>query len=115
MRDREFVNRFCAFQILDLDEYRDMDEFLARSLRKMNREVDSLPALSEQFRTTLTNNFQFVRQARFPQTRAGSDEYRSVLNASLWDVMSTGLSHVTHPDTCRGTRATRSEMHSIGC
>ena len=29
MRDREFVNRFCAFQILDLEDYRDMDEFLA--------------------------------------------------------------------------------------
>jgi len=29
-RDREFVNRFCAFRLLlSLDVYRDMDEFLA--------------------------------------------------------------------------------------
>ncbi len=37
MRDREFVNRFCAFHLLPLDDYRgDMDEFLAQGLRKMN-------------------------------------------------------------------------------
>jgi hypothetical protein len=37
MRDREFVNRFCAFQLLPIDEYRgDMDGFLAQALKKMN-------------------------------------------------------------------------------
>ena len=37
MRDREFVNRFCAFQLLPLDDYRgDMDDFLARALKYMN-------------------------------------------------------------------------------
>lgn len=92
MRDREFVNRFCAFQVLDLDEYRDMDEFLARSLRKLNRDADSLPALAEQFRTTLANNFELFGKHAF-RKHAPDDEYRSVLNASLWDVMSTGLSH----------------------
>ncbi len=91
MRDREFVNRFCAFQILKLDEYRDMDEFLARSLRKMNREEESLPVLSDQFRTALANNFHFFGKHAF-RKHAREDEYRSVLNASLWDVMSTGLS-----------------------
>ena len=35
MRDREFINRFCAFQLLGLDEYRgDMDDFLAECLRR---------------------------------------------------------------------------------
>ena len=33
MRDREFVNRFCAFQLLGLDRYRgDMDDYLATCL-----------------------------------------------------------------------------------
>src|SRR5882672_3621412 len=36
MRDREFVNRFCAFQVLPIGDYRDMDEFLATALTKMN-------------------------------------------------------------------------------
>lgn len=91
MRDREFVNRFCAFQILDLDKYKDMDKFLAESLIKMNKEPELLPTLSSQFRTTLANNFHlFGRYAFRRHTR--NQSVRGVLNASLWDVMSTGLS-----------------------
>ncbi len=91
MRDREFVNRFCAFQILALDEYRDMDDFLANALRKMNAEPELLPALSTQFKTTLANNFHLFGKHAF-RKHAQGQEYRNVLNASLWDVMSTGLS-----------------------
>ena len=59
MRDREFVNRFCAFQLLSLDEYRgDMDDFLAQALKKMNKLGDeALEKLSSEFRTSLANNF----------------------------------------------------------
>lgn len=91
MRDREFVNRFCAFQILALDDYRDMDDFLAKALRKMNSEVVSLPAVSKQFRTTLDNNLRLFGRHAF-RKHSPSQKYRNVLNASLWDVMSTGLS-----------------------
>ena len=94
MRDREFVNRFCAFQILDLTGYRgDMDEFLAKCLDEMNRPSKSdLCRLSDQFRRGLSNNrLLFDRNAfrkHLPQqNRCG------ILNASLWDVMCTGLSH----------------------
>ena len=38
MRDREFVNRFCAFRLLGAEQYREMDDFLAASLKKMNDE-----------------------------------------------------------------------------
>ena len=57
MRDREFVNRFCAFQILDIDQYRgDMDEFLAKCLRLMNdMDDDGLLRLSAEFRRSLGN------------------------------------------------------------
>ena len=48
MRDREFINRFCAFQILRLEDYRDMDDFLASCLKKMNSEPALLLPLSEQ-------------------------------------------------------------------
>ena len=95
MRDREFVNRFCAFQTLPVDEYRNMDDFLARSLKKMNAKPESLPMLSEQFKTTLSNNLTLFGKHAFRKQVPGQD-YRSVLNASLWDVMSTGLSR--YPD-----------------
>lgn len=94
MRDREFVNRFCAFHLLPLDQYRgDMDEFLAFGLKNMNllRE-DVLQKLSSQFRTSLNNNYFVFGRHAFRKYNEGQD-YRSVINASLWDVMSTGLSH----------------------
>ncbi|MEA3546001.1 MAG: DUF262 domain-containing protein [Thermodesulfobacteriota bacterium] len=97
MRDREFVNRFCAFQLLPLEEYRgDMDEFLAQGLQLMNTlSVEEIQTLSTQFQTSMVNNFEvFGRHAFRKHTRA--ENGRSVLNASLWDVMSTGLS--SHPE-----------------
>ena len=92
MRDREFVNRFCAFQILDLDEYRDMDDFLANCLHRMNKMKESkLSKLSIEFHRSLANNFMLFEEHAFRRHKLGQ-ERRSVLNASLWDVMSTGLS-----------------------
>ena len=93
MRDREFVNRFCAFRTLDLDDYRgDMDEFLANCLTKMNKADDAdLVRLSEEFRRGLKNNLELFNRHAFRKYQPGQ-ERRSVINASLWDVMSTGLS-----------------------
>lgn len=92
MRDRELVNRFCAFKLLDLDDYRgDMDAFLAKGLIKMNNlGTEALQKLSAQFRTSLRNNFKVFGRHAFRKHTRGQDG-RSVLNASLWDVMSTGL------------------------
>ena len=94
MRDREFVNRFCGFKILDLNEYKgDMDEFLAECLRKMNGfSDDKLASLSNEFRTGLSNNFLLFDQHAFRRHKRNQKQ-RTVLNASFWDVMSTGLSN----------------------
>ncbi len=92
MRDREFVNRFCAFQLLPLDDYRDMDEFLATALTKMNKFPPAqLAQLSLEFRSGLMNNYAVFEKHSFRKHATGQTS-RSVLNASLWDVMSTGLS-----------------------
>jgi hypothetical protein len=93
MRDREFVNRFCAFQILPLDEYRgDMDEFLARALIKMGGlSTEEFDVLEKDFRTGMTNNYVVFGKQAFRKHQS-PDAARNVLNASLWDVMSTGLS-----------------------
>ena len=93
MRDREFINRFCAFQIFDLTSYRgDMDQFLAECLIKMNDFDDiALEILSTQFRRALKNNIIVFGKHAFRQHEP-RQHHRSVLNASLWDVMSTGLS-----------------------
>jgi len=93
MRDREFVNRFCAFQLLGTEAYRgDMDLFLAESLSRMNRMSESeLETLSEEHRRSLKNNLTIFGRHAF-RKRTWPPHRRSVINASLWDVMSTGLS-----------------------
>ena len=93
MRDREFVNRFCAFRVLGVDEYRgDMDQYLATCLRRMNRMANpDLDALATDFRLGLANNRLLFGKHAF-RKHVPSQNSRSVLNASLWDVMSTGLS-----------------------
>ena len=96
MRDREFINRFCAFQILDLDDYREMDDFLASCLKKMNAEPELLRSISEQLETALDNNLYLFGKHSFRKHEPGQD-YRNVINASLWDVMSTGLSRYPRP------------------
>lgn len=98
MRDREFINRFCAFQLFPLDQYRgEMDEFLADALIKMNQlDEKVLDELSSQFRTALNNNFCVFGRHAFRKRPRGQED-RSVINASLWDVMTTGLSCIdTH-------------------
>lgn len=96
MRDREFVNRFCAFQILAIDDFKgDMDAFLAKVLKRMNRVGEEyLRDLSRQFRLGLANNLELFGKHSFRKHTEGKDK-RSPLNASLWDVMSTRLSR--HP------------------
>ena len=93
MRDRELVNRFCAFQILPLAEYNgDMDKFLAQCLRRMNKmSEDDLRHLGEVFRRSLANNYGLFGRHSF-RKHVREQDRRVVLNASLWDVMSTGLS-----------------------
>ena len=98
MRDRELVNRFFAFRLLDLDEYRgDMDDFLAKSLRKMNRmSPDVLSRLSDDFQRSMSNNILLFERHAFRKSiirwHETGETYRSMINASIWDVLSTGLS-----------------------
>ena len=96
MRDREFVNRFCAFQVLGFRQYRgDMDQFLADSLRKMNRMDDrNIKSVRQALHMSLRNNYNIFGKHAFRKQRRGVGR-RSVINAALWDVMSTGLSHYT--------------------
>jgi len=91
MRDREFVNRFCAFSIIPLDDYREMDDFLASALKTMNgMKRAELEKLSGQLERSLRNNLEVFGRHAFRKHTSGQDN-RSVINASLWDVMSVGL------------------------
>ncbi len=94
MRDREFVNRFCAFQIIPIEKYSaDIDTFLADALEQINKyDAPQIEQLSNEFRLGLENNTLVFGEHAFRKHTPG--QYgRNVINASLWDVMSTGFSH----------------------
>jgi hypothetical protein len=96
MRDREFVNRFCAFQLLPIEKYKDMDDWLAMALKEMNSlDFASLLKLSKDFRASLQNNFMLFEHQAFRKHYFGQNN-RGVLNASLWDVMTTGLTQYSN-------------------
>lgn len=89
MRDREFINRFCAFHVVGFEEYKGMDEFLAEALQRMNAQPEILTNLSLQFRTSMRNNVMVFGGNAF--RKPASEGQSSMINAALWDVMSTGL------------------------
>ena len=90
MRDREAVNRFCAFSILGAEGYHgDMDEFLAEALRRMNHpgNKEKLDGLRKKFERSLRSNKQLFGKHAFRKSLAEENPYsRTTLNISLFDV-----------------------------
>lgn len=114
MRDREFVNRFCSFSTLPLSSYRgDMDSFLANGLLKMNTMSEfDLINLAERFKTGLKNNFIVFKQHAF-RKHTSPEDGRSVINASLWDVMSTELSNYSEADVEARAENIRKKFYAL--
>jgi hypothetical protein len=114
MRDREFVNRYCAFRLLPVEDYKgDMDAWLAGALTKMNRmDASSLEVLSNEFRTALSNNLRLFGAQAFRKHQPGQDR-RGILNASLWDVMITGLAAFPPEVVDAGSQELRKRFYSL--
>lgn len=115
MRDREFINRFCGFKLLPLDDYRgDMDLFLSETLQYMNAlDPKELDALSIQLRTALLNNYNLFGRHAFRKHTSGGDGRRGFINASLWDVMTTGLAVYDQESIARNRRSLLARYYSL--
>ncbi len=92
MQDREFVNRFCSFELLALESYKgDMDDWLARGLKRIADATEAeRRCLSEVFQRGLRNNFRVFGKHAFRKHRS-ANQSRSIINASLFDVMTIEL------------------------
>lgn len=92
MRDREAINRFCAFRILGLDAYRGgMDDYLAEALRRVNGMPEAeVGLLRYAFTLSMANNLVVFEEHAFRKHQRGARR-RSVINMSLFDVESVGL------------------------
>lgn len=107
MRDREAVNRFAAFHVLGHAAYEngDMDEFLARAIERLNsRDGDWLERLDRRFVLSMRNNQAIFERHAFRKSLAWNQESRSVINISLFDVMSTMLSVIPQATVDRRVR-----------
>ena len=91
MRDREAINRFCAFQIKGWQSYKsaDMDGFLADALERMNK-MDAVQRedLRARFECSMANNSALFGVHAFRKSLVQGEGDRFVLNIALFDVCS---------------------------
>jgi len=98
MRDREAINRFCAFKLLGVNQYKgDMDSFLAKCLEKMNEiNEEELKSLFKAFHQAMESNYLLFKKHAFRKSLSSDKENadRSVINIALFDVCSVILSDI---------------------
>lgn len=113
MQDREFVNRFCSFSLLPFDTYKgDMDDWLARGLvRLMKLSESDREALSAKFRRGLSNNLLVFKRHAFRKHRL-TGQARSILNASLFDVMMFEMSQLDQEQVAARAEALREAFYA---
>jgi hypothetical protein len=91
MRDREAINRFCAFTLLGRASYTtgDMDSFLAAGLMRLAALTDSQRIeLRAAFDRTMLLNLSLFGEHAFRKSLASLEPFpsRSVINISLFEV-----------------------------
>ncbi|MEQ1865136.1 MAG: DUF262 domain-containing protein [Micropepsaceae bacterium] len=103
MRDREAINRFCAFDLLEWSLYTngDMDGYLGQALKLMNsKPATFLQSVRQLFDKSMRNNYTLFGRHAFRKSILGLQgtdherHARSVINIALFDVCSVNLSRV---------------------
>jgi hypothetical protein len=97
MRDREAINRFCAFSLLSWESYTtgDMDSFLALGLKRLAElSVEERANLRREFDAAMSLSARLFGQHAFRKSLASeySNAPRSVINISLFEVSAVILS-----------------------
>jgi hypothetical protein len=97
MRDREAINRFCAFKLLGHRSYTsgDMDDFLGRGLTKLAAlGDDDRQKLLQSFTDSMRLNRKLFKNHAFRKSLvSATPSARSVINISLFEVCSVLLSN----------------------
>lgn len=102
MRDREAINRYCAFYLLGWSKYPagDMDGFLGQALDEMNTlSARKLNRLREQFDQSMELNQELFGRHAFRKSLSENSQEanRSVLNIALFDVFSVIFARMQPP------------------
>lgn len=106
MRDRELINRFCAFRLLGPEKYKGyMDDFLADCLVFMNgMSKKNLENLASEFEQSMNNVRTVFGKNAFRKHNTLSAG-RSVINASLFDIFSVAVTSIS-PATVKDNKET---------
>ena len=99
MRDREAINRFAGFRVLGWKSYNkgDMDDFLARTIERLNDfEESRLATLENEFSASMEQNYQLFYRHSFRKSLKKEKMWagRSVINIALFDVLSWAFSKI---------------------
>ena len=97
MRDREAINRFGAFHVLGWESYEggDMDEFLAKGIEHLNKKTPEwLSQLECRFIQAMHISQMLFGIHAFRKSLAKEGDQRSVINISLFDVLSSSFSTI---------------------
>ena len=103
MRDREAINRFCAFKLLGRSRYNtgDMDIFLAEGLTKLNQQSElDREKLFQSFERSMVLNRKLFKEHAFRKSLASRIAWtaRSMINISLFEVCAVTMSDEQFPD-----------------
>jgi hypothetical protein len=112
MRDREAINRFCAFELLGWPNYKgDMDAFLADALEEMNAcGTDRLDTMRRRFERAMTNNLVLFGKHAFRKSLRGADSARSILNIALFEVCAVTLGRAREDRVLRNENRVKSAI-----
>ncbi len=100
MLDCEYINRFSALTLLNIDKYYgNMEEYLTEALKYMNEMTDTeLNKHAKQFQRSIENNYNVFGNNAFRKPRKSPEARRTRLNIALFDVFSVCLSHYSETE-----------------
>lgn len=96
MQDREFVNRFCAFYLLDIEEsYRTMDVFLNDALRVLNVKTnEELNVIKFDFDHTLRIICEKFGDIGFKRYQIEKQVWGKLINKSIFDALTSEIARI---------------------
>jgi hypothetical protein len=117
MRDREAINRFCAFRLVGVERYKgDMDDFLARTLDEMNSlSKTELESLTEEFDQAMKANYMLFGKHAFRKSLAENSPLasRTVINIALFDVCSVLFATLEEAATTKHADQLRNSISAL--
>ena len=97
MLDREFVNRFVAFYVLDpVESYRAMDLFLNDAIRILNKMTeDKLASIEADFDSAMNLSLRLLGEKAFRRFDSSNKLWSAKINKALFESFSVALAKLT--------------------